>query len=65
MKSNYFSYYKLSDKYELIISVRLRNLILNLRYYKFSKKIKVNFYRILWPIDMDVVTMWKQISWRS
>jgi hypothetical protein len=64
MKSKYFTFYKITNKTEIILGIRLRNLVLNIQYYKFPKTLNFNFYKVSWPMDMDVLTLWKQINWR-
>jgi hypothetical protein len=63
MRSKYFTFYKITDKFEITIGIRVRNLILNLYFCKISKKLKFNFYKVSWPMDMDVLTLWKQVDW--
>jgi hypothetical protein len=65
MQSKYFTFYKIFDKYEISIGIRIRNLVCNLRYYKHLKKLDVTYYKLHWPIEMDVLSMWKQIDWRT
>jgi hypothetical protein len=64
VKSKYFTFYKIADKSEITLGIRLRNLVLNIQYYKIPKKLKFNYYKVSWPMDMDVLTLWKQIDWR-
>ena len=64
MQSKYFTFYKITNKSELVVGIRVRNFVLNLQYYKIPKKLNYNFYKIAWPIDMSVLTLWKQIDWR-
>jgi hypothetical protein len=64
VKSKYFTFYKITNKSEINLGIRLRNLVLNIQYYKIPKKLKFNFYKVSWPMDTDVPTLWKQIDWR-
>jgi hypothetical protein len=65
MKSKYFTFYKITDKHEITIGLRIRNVVLNLQYYKIPKKLTYSFYKVYWPMDIDVFMMWKQIDWKK
>ena len=65
MTSKYFSFYKITDKNEITIGLRIRNFVLNLQYYKIPKKLNYSFYKVVWPLDMDVLALWKQIDWNK
>ena len=65
MKSKYFSFYRILDKHEITICLRIRNVVLNLQYYKIPKKLIYCFYKVSWPMDMDILPLWKEVDWNT